>query len=195
MKAMEQRYNRKNIDLKQLYDYCEQHGEVACYEKGEQMEQEGKQPKWFAFVKKGYFKYMVRGISNGRDHIAWFSFEDEIVGDYPNLLYGNQSQFTIEAVVPCTVVRISCEQLYRFFNMNSENMMLHVLISNHILCQFQARYLDFHRATPKERYKLLIRRCPGITKDLTIQEIASFLKISPGYLSTIRKEITFSNDK
>lgn len=28
MKVMEQRYNRKDIDLKQLYDYCEQYGEV-----------------------------------------------------------------------------------------------------------------------------------------------------------------------
>ena len=194
---MEQRYNATGhgIDLGKLYDFCKQYGETVVYQKGEQMELEGEQPKWFAFVQKGYFKYTVRGISNGSDHIAWFSFEDEVVGDYPNLLYGKSSQFTIEAVVPCTVVRISSEQLYRFFNMNSENMMLHVLMSNHILCQFQARYLDFHRATPKERYELLIQRCPGITKDLTIQEIASFLNITPNYLSTIRKEITFSNEK
>ena len=70
---MEQRYNRKDIDLKQLYDYCEQYGEVIDYEKGEQMEQEGELPKWFAFVQKGYFKYMVRGMSDGCDHIAWVS--------------------------------------------------------------------------------------------------------------------------
>ena len=159
------------------------------------MEQEGEQPKWFAFVKKGYFKYMVRGISDGCDHIAWFSFEDEVVGDYPNLLYGQPSQFTIEAVVPCTVVRISCEQLYQFFNMNSENTMLYVLMSNHILCQFQARYLDFHRATPRERYELLLHRCPGIVNDLPLNAIASFLNISPSHLSNIRKEITFSSVK
>ena len=41
----------------------------------------------------------------------------------------------------------------------------------------------------------LIQRCPGIINDLSLQEIASFLNISPGYLSTIRKEITFSNKK
>ena len=192
---MEQRYNRKNIDLKLLYDYCEQYGEVVDYEKGEQMEQEGEQPKWFAFVKKGYFKYMVRGISDGCDHIAWFSFEDEVVGDYPNLLYGKPSQFTIEAVVPCTVVRISCGQLYQFFNMNAETMTLHTLMSNHILCQFQDRYLDFHRATPRERYELLLRRCPGIIHDLPLNTIASFLNISPSHLSNIRKEITFSSEK
>ena len=194
---MEQHYNTPphNIDLQQLYDYCEQHGEVACYEKGEQMEQEGEQPKWFAFVQKGYFKYMVRGMSDGCDHIAWFSFEDEVVGDYPNLLYGQPSQFTIEAVVPCTVVRISCEQLEQFFNMNAETMMLQTLMSNHILRQFQARYLDFHRATPRERYELLLRRCPGIIHDLPLNTIASFLNISPSHLSNIRKEITFSNEK
>ena len=192
---MEQRYNRKDIDLWRLYNYCEQHGEVACYEKGERLEQEGEQPKWFAFVKKGYFKYTVHGISDGCEHIAWFSFEGEVVGDYPNLLYGKLSQFTIEAVVPCTVLRISYRQLEQFFNMNAETMMFHTLMSNHILRQFQARYLDFHRATPRERYELLLRRCPGIINDLPLNVIASFLNISPSHLSNIRKEITFSNVK
>ena len=41
----------------------------------------------------------------------------------------------------------------------------------------------------------LIQRCPGIINDLSLQEIASFLNISPGYLSRIRKAITFSNEK
>ena len=41
----------------------------------------------------------------------------------------------------------------------------------------------------------LIQRCPEIINDLSLQEIASFLNISPGYLSTIRKEITFSDKK
>lgn len=55
-----------------------------------------------------------------------------------------------------------------------------------------ARYQDFHRATPHERYNLLMQRCPGIVEHLNLQDIASFLNVTPKTISKIRKEITFS---
>ena len=192
---MEHLYNTSDIDLQPLYNYCEQQGEVVAYDKGERFDQEGEPSKWFAVVKQGCFQYMARGISDGCDHLAWFSFKGEIVGNYPDLLYNRPAQFSIEAMIPSTVLRITGESLRQFFKQSAEMMELHGLVSDHLLSQFQARYLDFHRATPRERYALLLQRCPGITNHLTLQEIASFLNISPGYLSTIRKEITFSDKK
>ena len=65
----------------------------------------------------------------------------------------------------------------------------------HILFQFSDRYFDLHRTTPRERYELLMRRCPGIVEHLSLQDIASFLNVTPTYLSKIRKEITFGKEK
>ena len=56
-------------------------------------------------------------------------------------------------------------------------------------------YLDLHRATARERYELLLRRCPGIVHHLALQDLASFLCVTPNYLSTIRKDITFEAKK
>ena len=64
-----------------------------------------------------------------------------------------------------------------------------------MLNQFKARYQDFHRATARERYELLLQRCPGIVEHLDLQDLASFLCITPNYLSTIRKSITFESKK
>ena len=36
----------------------------------------------------------------------------------------------------------------------------------------RARYTDLHRATPLERYELLLRRCPGIARHLPLNAIA-----------------------
>lgn len=188
---MEQKFSVNRIDLQELYDFCEQEGEAVSYQKGERMEDEGEPSRWFGFVTRGCFKYVTQGISDGKDHITWFSFEGEYVGDYPSCLYGAPSQTTIEAMMPSLVLRVSGEQLMQLFNQNSQSMKLRSIIGEHLLTQARARYLDFHRATPRERYDLLLRRCPGIVEHLPLHAIASFLNLTPQQLSRIRRAITF----
>ena len=57
--------------------------------------------------------------------------------------------------------------------------------------KFSNNSIDLHCATARERYELLLRRCPGIVEHLDLQDIASFLCITPQMLSKIRKDITF----
>ena len=191
---METRYNN-SIDLQPLYDYCEQHGEVAFYDKGERLTCEGEPAQWWALVKQGGFKYMTHGISDGSEHIVWFSFAGEFAGDYPNVLYGGLSRMTLEAMVPSQVLRISGERLREFFNQNIETKELQSLCTERLLTQFQAHYIDRCRCTTRERYEQLLSRCPGIINDLSLKDIASFLNVTPNYLSNIRKDITFSKEE
>ena len=188
---MEQKFGVNSIDLQELFDFCEREGKTVSYRKGEQMECEGEPSQWFGFVTKGCFKYVTQGISDGKEHITWFSFEGEYVGDYPSCLNGTPSQTTIEAMMPSCVLRVSGEQLTQQFNQNMESMELRTIIGEHLLNQARARYLDFHRATPRERYGLLLRRCPGIVEHLPLHAIASFLCVTPQQLSRIRKAVTF----
>lgn len=189
---MEQHYNT-SIDINPLREFCEQHGEAVDYRKGERMECEGEPARWFAFVEKGCFKYLVHGISDGQEKIAWFSLSGEFVCCYPDMLYGRVAQFTIEAMTASRVMRVSGEQLQQFFSQSMENMRLHVSLSDHILSQFQARYIDLYRTTPRERYEMLLQRCDGIVNDLPLNAIASFLNITPKTLSMYRRDITFGD--
>ena len=200
---MEQKFSNNNIlgqgkqlskaDLQMLREFCEGQGELVAYHKGDQMEREGDPARWFGFVTEGCFKYVTHGISDDKEHITWFSFEGEFVADYPCVLSGQTSQATIEAMMPCRVWRVSGEALLGFFRRSIKNMELRAAIGEHMLNQFKARYQDFHRATPYERYNLLMQRCPGIVEHLNLQDIASFLNVTPKTISKIRKEITFSN--
>ena len=153
---MEQKFSNNSIDLQVLREFCEQEGEAVFYRKGDQMEREGDPSRWFGFVTEGCFKYVTHEISSDREHITWFSFEGEFVGDYPCLLYDRQSQATIEAMMPCRVWRVSGEELLQFFRQNIKNMELRAIIGEHMLNQFKARYQDFHRTTARERYDLLM---------------------------------------
>jgi len=127
-----------------------------------------------------------------KEHITWFSFKGEFAGDYPACLDGGPALTTIEAMVPTRIIRVSGEQLVKRFSQDKKSMDLRCLVAEHLLSQARARYIDLHRATPLERYELLLRRCPGIARHLSLNAIASFLCVTPQQLSRIRKAVTFS---
>ena len=191
---MEQRFSNNSLDLETLREFCKREGEAVIYRKGDQLEREGDPARWFAFVTEGCFKYINHGNSDDKEHITWFSFEGEFVVDYPTFLYGRPSQTTIEAMMPSRVLRVTGQQLVQFFDQDKETMRLRAIIAEHILFQFRSRYLDLHCATPRERYDLLMQRCPGIIGHLDLQDIASFLNVTPKTISKIRKEITFGRE-
>ena len=210
---MEQKFSNNSLDLETLREFCKQEGEAVTYRKGDQLEREGDPARWFAFVTEGCFKYVKYGVSErlrvlegssvaerragGRSmgfdkaHITWFSFEGEFVVDYPTFLYGRPSQTTIEAMMPSRVLRVTGQQLEQFFDQSKETMKLRAAIAEHILSQFRSRYLDLHCTTARERYDLLMQRCPGIVELLDLQDIASFLNVHPNTISKIRRNITF----
>jgi len=192
---MEQKFSNNSLDLETLREFCKREGEAVTYRKGDQLEREGDPARWLAFVESGCFKYVTHGISDDREHITWFSFEGEFVADYPTYLYGRPAHTTIVAMMPSRVIRVTGQQLEQFFEQSKETMKLRAIIAEHILDQFQSRYIDLHRTTARERYDLLMQRCPGIVDHLDLQDIASFLNVHPNTISKIRRDITFESRK
>ncbi len=202
---MEQKFGKNSIDIVALREFCEREGKEVTYRKGDQLEREGDPARWFGFDDKAPIKREPSsslGMAEReearpkvKEHITWFSFEGEIVADYPNCLDSRPAQTTIEAMVPTRILRVSGEQLMDFFRQDTEKMELRSFIAEHVLRQRNQSYLDLHRATARERYELLLKRCPGIVEHLALQDLASFLCITPNYLSTIRKSITFESKK
>jgi CRP-like cAMP-binding protein len=192
---MEQKFSNNSLDLETLREFCKREGEAVTYRKGDQLEREGDPARWLALVESGCFKYVTHGISDDREHITWFSFEGEFVVDYPTFLYARPSQTTIVAMMPSRVIRVTGEQLEHYFDQSKETMKLRAIIAEHILFQFRSRYLDLHCTTARERYDLLMQRCPGIVEHLDLQDIASFLNVHPNTISKIRRDITFESQK
>ena len=192
---MEQKFGKNSIDIKALREFCEREGKMVEYRKGEQLEREGDPARWLAFVTEGCFKYVKYGVSDDKAHITWFSFEGEFVVDYPTFLYARPAQTTIVAMMPSHVLRLTGQQLEQFFDQSKETMKLRAIIAEHLLEQFRSRYLDLHCTTARERYDLLMQRCPGIVDLLDLQDIASFLNVHPNTISKIRRDITFDGRK
>ena len=64
-------------------------------------------------------------------------------------------------------------------------------IYEHLFHQIYTQYLDTYRMTIREQYINLLHRCPQIVQQINLQDIASFLRVTPTTISNIRREITF----
>ena len=169
---------KEGLDLEFLREYCMEHGERRTFERGETLEEAGEPAQWVAYVERGCFKYMVHNDEEGKDYCTGFAFEGEFVADFPYCLDGDVSEVSIEADMPCEVRIISGRELQALFDSDPKMMLHNVRILKNLF-------------TARSRYRRLIDRCPQVVQMLSLKDIASFLNITPIYLSKLRKEITF----
>ena len=160
-------------------------------ERGETLEEAGEPAQWMAYVERGCFKYIVHNDEEGKDYCTGFAFEGEFVSDFPYCLDGDVSEVSIEADMPCDVHVISGRELQALFDNDPKMAKMDVKILKNLFKMVCRRDLDPYRDTARCRYRRLLDRCPQVVQMFSLKDIASFLKISPSYLSTLRKEMTF----
>ena len=101
------------------------------------------------------------------------------------------SEVSIEADMPCEVRVISGQELQALFDNDPKMAKMDVKILKNLFKMVYGRDLDHYRYTARSRYRRLLERCPQVVQMLSLKDIASFLNITPIYLSKLRKEITF----
>ena len=58
-----------------------------------------------------------------------------------------------------------------------------------LFSEIYSRYLELHRKTPTERYLDIIGEYPQILGTVSLRDIASYLLVTPVYLSRIRNNL------
>lgn len=107
---------KEGLDLKFLQDYCLKHGQLLHFERGEELEHAGNPARWIGYVNKGCFKYTVHNQAQDKDYITGFAFQNEFVADYPNCMYGRESEVSIVADTACEVYAIEGCELRRLYD-------------------------------------------------------------------------------
>lgn len=183
------------LDLQFVHELCEREGETVNFQKGQLLEREGEPARWVGFVEQGCFRYRKRDLGGRGEHTNGFAFEGEFVADYPCCLTAQPATVSIEAAMPCTVRLFPGERLEQLYRSNHEAEWKGRLIMQALFLQTYERQNYFYCADGRLRYELLLRRCPQIVQQLPLKDIASFLNITPVYLSKVRKEITFGKEE
>jgi CRP-like cAMP-binding protein len=153
--------------------------------------QEGDVCKLNTFIVEGCFRmYLVD--ENGKEHNLQFAVENWWIGDIGSFHSGEPSRLYIEALENSTIFQIKKEdQLKLFAEYPKFNWIFRVFTEN-ALVSCQQRILQNISSTAEERYLDFLNQYPFFFNRISNVQIASFLGITPEFLSTIRKKISKS---
>lgn len=174
------------VDLTALSDFCRDNGKLCNYAKGEAIVQQGSVGKYFGVVESGYFKYTTI-TTDGAEAVVGFAFEGECVCDFNNSFHGLPSEVAIVAGCETAVWQVNFKTIKDII----ENRLngLHDSITDALFREIYHRHLEIYRKSPTERYLELLSHHPAIFDIVTMREVASYLLVTPVYLSRIRKKL------
>lgn len=149
--------------------------------------QEGDICKYFTYVVEGCFK--MYGVDpSGTEHNLLFAAEDEWITDLDSLHKERPSQLFIEAVEPATILQISKGDLwYLYTHYPKFDRNFRVIIEDKYI-ELQNRLLQTFSTTAYQRYENFLEQYPNLSNRLPNTQIASYLGITPEFLSKIRNE-------
>lgn len=177
----------QRVDLAAIKDTCRDIGICHHYAKDETFVQQGFVGRYLGVVESGYFKYTTL-TSSGNEAVVGFAFEGEIVADYYNSFNGLPSEITIKAGNDASVFQIRTVEARNVFHSFFEGNLS--ALNGTLFSEIYSRYLELYRKTPTERYIDLITLYPQILDIVSLRDIASYLLVTPVYLSRIRKNLT-----
>ncbi len=153
--------------------------------------QEGDVCRLNTFVVEGCFRMYMLDF-DGKEHNLQFAIENWWIGDIASFHSGEPSRFFIEAMEPSTVLQIKkADQLRLFVDYPKFNRIFRVFTENELV-SYQRRVIQNISSTAEERYTDFINRYPDFVNRISNVQIASFLGMTPEYLSTIRKKLPSS---
>lgn len=179
-------YDQK-INLATIKNACREEGIHRHYAKDDIFVQQGTIGRYFGVVESGYFKYTTLITSSGCEAVVGFAFEGEIVADYYNSFNGLPSEVTIKAGTDASVSQLRTSEARKIFYASFEDNLSS--LNGTLFSEIYSRYLEMYRKTPTERYLSLITLYPQILDIVSLRDIASYLLVTPVYLSRIRKNL------
>lgn len=151
--------------------------------------QEGDTCKYFNYVMEGCFK--MYGIDHsGTEHNLVFAAEDDWITDLDSLHKERPSKLFIEAIEPSTILQISKGDLwYLYTNFPKFDRNFRVIIEDKYI-ELQNRLLQTFSTSAYQRYENFLAQYPKLANRLPNTQIASYLGVTPEFLSKIRNERT-----
>lgn len=141
------------------------------------------------FIVKGCLRtYTID--ENGFEHILMFGIEDWWVGDLYSFLTNTPSQYVIDALEDTELLQISrpnLEKLYK--SVPALERFFRLLIQNAYIAQ-QQRVNQNLSQTAEQRYLAFVAKYPEHLQRIPQKHIASYLGITPVFLSMLRKKLS-----
>ncbi|PJJ08481.1 CRP-like cAMP-binding protein [Flavobacterium sp. 1] len=145
--------------------------------------------KHYTFIISGLLKMYAVDDKTSKHNIQ-FASENEWITDNGSFHSEKPSQLYIEAIEPTVILQIDKTNLiYLFHNHQKFDRIFRVIIENKYL-ELQNRVLQNISSTADERYITFLDQYQHLINRLPNTQIASYLGITPEFLSKIRNAIS-----
>ncbi len=152
--------------------------------KGEYLIKQGQVCDRLYFVTKGIFKL---GYANetGEEVVLDFIFQNNFAVDYVSFLLQRPTEMHIIAIKDCQLLSFERKSILKLYDENIKFQKMGRLISEFYFIRFAERIKE-NSLPPKERYNQLVSTNGELIQEIPQYLIASFLGISPEWLSKLR---------
>lgn len=162
--------------------------ETVTVAKGTILQQAGETTNKGYRVAKGCLKSYVLDRS-GKEHIVQFAPEDWLITDMDSFFHQLPSNMFIEAIEDSEVEVYSRAVLTEMENWETEALkQMNIKLRNNLIAT-NKRLIAMLSATAEERYIGFTETYPTLVQRLPLKLIASYIGITPEYLSEIRRKL------
>lgn len=155
---------------------------------GEFLLREGDVCKYESFVTSGCLKTYYQD-DNGYEHVIDFSIEEWWADDLYSLLTQTPSRSSIKAIEDTDVLQIGKTELELLYQQVPKfERFFRILFQNAFITQ-RDQINQAVSATAEERYLAFLRKKPYAAKRFPQKDIASYLGVTPQFLSSLKKKI------
>jgi CRP-like cAMP-binding protein len=151
--------------------------------------QENEVCRHYTFVTEGCLK-VFQTDKKGMEHNLQFAAENDWIMIIDSFYSEKMSRVYVEAMEPSVILQLSRPDLiYLFRNYPKFDRNFRVIIETRF-AELENRLLQTISSTAEERYLAFLDQYPALSQRLPNTQIASYLGITPEFLSKIRKDIS-----
>lgn len=125
----------------------------------------------------------------GKEHILQFATEDWIINDMVSFVHLKPSSIYIDAIQESEILLLSMINQINLNMLDHEDLVeMNMKLFKNIIAT-NKRLTNLLSASAEERYLDFIETYPNLLQRIPLKLIASYLDMTPEYLSEIRKKI------
>lgn len=173
-----------------FFDYTER----EVIEKNKYLTKTGNADTSFYLIESGCLVSYVTD-EDDQKHVIQFSTDLWWTGDIEAIMKRTPSTWSIKATTRTIVYKLSTDHYEKLVNSHVQfERYFRILFQNSLIYQ-QKRIIGNISFSAKERYLSFMTQCPKIELKVTQKHIASYLGVTPEFLSKLKKQLAQRKNK
>jgi len=160
---------------------------VETYKKKDFLLSQGQICKKLVFVEKGSLR-AFNVNEEGRDTTMMFAIQDWWITDMYCFINQKPAQVSLEALEDSRVVVLGYDDFQRLLAKLPKFERFFRILFQNAYARSQLRVLDTISQSTEERYQRFLAKYPQMVEKVTQKQIASYLGVTPEFLSSIKKK-------